>query len=265
MTPRYEALMELVQQRNSVRKLKRDPLPEGVIEKILEAGRWAMSGANGQPWEYLVVTDPAVKKALFKVYQDEVDADFIFWMEQMRVPELRHPAFHLSGTPEQQIRELKARPGWSEAPALIVVLGDGRRQWATVLGGLTFGRHASHFTDGLANTCMLIHLAAAAMGLGTQWVTLHVEDGFKRVLKLPDVMSVYTIIPVGYPDVPRRKGLRRALPDMVHYNQYDHSKYMSNRQILDYISELRRGTMPKYSESYGGKKKTTPDAGNTSE
>jgi nitroreductase len=258
MTPHYQALMELLGQRMSVRKLKPDPLPEGAIEKILEAGRWAMSGANGQPWEYIVVSDPGVKKALFNVYQDEVDSDYIFWMEQMRVPELRHPAFHLTGPPEQQIQELKARPGWAEAPALIVVIGDGRRQWATVMGGHTFGRHASHLTDGLANTCMLIHLAAAALGLGTQWVTVHIEDGFKRVLNVPDVLSVYTLIPVGYPDVPRRKGVRRPLAELIHHNRYERSKYLSNRQIVETIAKLRRGTKPKYSESRGEEGKKDP-------
>jgi hypothetical protein len=68
--------------------------------------------------------------------------------------------------------------------------GSGQRQWATVMGGHTFGRHQSHFTDGLAITCTLIHLAAAAMGLGTQWVTIHIEDGFKRILNIPDEMRI---------------------------------------------------------------------------
>ena len=265
MTLQYDLFIELLSRRVSVRRLKPDPIPEGAIEKILEAGRWAMSGANAQPWEYIVVTDPAIKQRLFKHYQDELNSDYNFWMEQMRVPELRHPAFQLSGDPEEQIRKLKARPGWAEAPVLIAVVGDGRRQWATVMGGHTFGRHQSHFTDGLAITSILIHLAAAAMGLGTQWVTIHIEDGFKRILNVPDVMSIYTIIPVGYPDVSPKKAGRRPLADMIHYDQYDHSKYMSNRQIVEYISELRRKTMPKYSEGFGERGKTTPDTGDKSD
>jgi hypothetical protein len=64
-------------------------------------------------------TDPAVKRALFKVYREEMD-EYNFWMEQMRFPELRHPAFHVRGDPEEQLRKLKARPGWTDAPALIV-------------------------------------------------------------------------------------------------------------------------------------------------
>src|SRR4030042_1181289 len=137
MTPQYEMLIELLHRRMSVRRLKSDPLPEGTVEKILEAGRWAMSGANGQPWEYIVVTDPALKQKLFDHYKEELNIDYNFWMEQIRIPELRHPAFQLAGDTEEQIRQLKSRPGWAKAPVLIVVLGDGRRQWATVMGGPT--------------------------------------------------------------------------------------------------------------------------------
>ena len=84
MTPQYEMLMDLLQRRMSTRELKSDPLSEGAIDKILEAGRWVMSGANAQPWEYIVVTDAAVKQALFKVYREEMD-DYNFCMEQMRL------------------------------------------------------------------------------------------------------------------------------------------------------------------------------------
>jgi len=247
MMPEYDTVIEVIKKRMSVRRLKPDPLPEGAIEKILEAGRWAMSGANGQPWEYIVVTDPDIKKALYAAYQEEL-VDYNFWMELMRLPELRHPAFPRSGDPDEELKKRMESPGWAHAPAAIVVLGDGRRQWATVMGGHTFGRHQSHLTDGLANTCTLIHLAAAALGLGTQWVTIHIEDRFKRILNVPDVMTLHSIIPVGYPDVPPREGVRRSLDEMVHYNQFDPGKYMSNRQIVEYIRSLRSKTMPKYRE-----------------
>ena len=75
-TPQYDTLIELLRRRMSVRRLKPDPLPEGAIEKILEAGRWAMSGANGQPWEYIVVMDPNIKQKLFDHYQKELDCDY---------------------------------------------------------------------------------------------------------------------------------------------------------------------------------------------
>jgi len=245
MTPEYEMLIDVLLRRMSVRKFKPDPLPEGALEKILEAGRWAMSGANGQPWEYIVVTDPGVKQNLFKLYEEQL-IQYNFWMEQMRMPELRHPAFQQTGSCEEQLKKIKARPGWDKAPALIVVLGDGRRQWATVMGGHTFGRHQSHLTDGLANTCTLMHLAAATLGLGSQWVTIQIEDGFKRLLNVPDVMTLHSIIAVGYPDVPRREGVRRPLSEIVHHNRYDVSKHASNQGIVEYIRDLRTKTVPKY-------------------
>jgi len=50
-TPGYDLLYDIIRRRSSVRKLKPDPIPDGYIDKILEAGRWAMSGANSQPWD----------------------------------------------------------------------------------------------------------------------------------------------------------------------------------------------------------------------
>ena len=247
MTPPYDLLLDLIQTRRTVRKFKPDPLPEGAIEKILKAARWAMSGANGQPWEFLVVTDPTLIKKLYETYLEEV-VEYNFWMEQMRFPELRHPFFRSSGSPDEQLKKRKAVPGWASAPALIIVLGDGRRQWSTVMGAHTFGRHSSHLTDGLSNACTLIHLAASALGLGSQWVTIHIEDPFKRLLNIPDIITCFSIIPVGHPAASPAKGSRRPLSDMVHYDQYNLDKLMSNRQVLDYIEGLRYKAKAHYPE-----------------
>src|SRR4051812_41633108 len=165
-TADYRMLLDLVSRRASIRKLKPDPVPDEYIDMILEAGHWAMSGANSQPWEYIVVKDPDTKEALYRAYMD-INDEFIYWMEQQRVLELRHPAFQMTA---DQAYQRRRKAGWSQAPALIVVLGDGRRQWGTVQGAMTFGREQTHLTDGLANTCTLMHLAAASLGLGTQWV-----------------------------------------------------------------------------------------------
>ena len=51
----YDVLLDLVKSRASVRKLKPDPIPDEYVTQILEVGRWAMSGANGQPWERMFV------------------------------------------------------------------------------------------------------------------------------------------------------------------------------------------------------------------
>ena len=245
----YDQLLDLLTKRMSIRRLKPDPIPEGFVEKILEAGRWAMSGANSQPWEFVVVRDEEVKRGLFEAYRD-VNSDFIFWMEQMREFELRHPAYQVEGDPQEQWE--RARNGmsraWSTAPVLVVILGDGRRQWGTVQGAMTFGRHQSHLTDALSNAATLMHLAAAALGLGSQHVTIHIEEPFKRVLGVPDLVMVHHIVPIGYPAIEPRRSVRRSLDDIVHYERYDQAKYMSNAEIIDFLRELRGLTRRGYHE-----------------
>jgi 5,6-dimethylbenzimidazole synthase len=233
-TPEYEQFRELFTRRMSMRDLRPDPVPDTYVDKILEAGRWAMSGANSQPWEFIVVRDPQVKQALVDAYVD-VNNDFIFWMEQMRLAELRHPAFQGQGDPAEQWQRVRSRhAAWGKAPVHIVILGDGRRQWGTVLGAMTFGRHQSHLTDALSNAATLMHLAATSLGLGSQHVTIHVQEPFKRVLGVPDLLMIHHILPIGFSAIDRRPTVRRPLDEVVHRDRYDESKYMSNQQVLSF-------------------------------
>ncbi|MGQ9508817.1 MAG: nitroreductase family protein [Thermodesulfobacteriota bacterium] len=54
--------MNLLQSRRSIRIYKDKPIPKEILLQILEAGRWAPTGANLQPWHFLVITDPATRK-----------------------------------------------------------------------------------------------------------------------------------------------------------------------------------------------------------
>jgi len=240
----FDSFMQVIKARRSCRNFKPDPLPEGAIDKILEAARWAMSGANGQPWEFVVVTRPDLKKKLWEAYRD-MNREFIFWMEQMRVRELRHPNFQRPGTLEEQLAHYDVMPSFDAAPVLICVLGDGRKQWATVMGAHTFGRHQSHLTDALANTCQIIHLAAAALGVRSEWVTIHVEEEFKRILGVPDLLKLHSIIPVGYPNSDSKCG-RVQLDRIVHRETYDMSKYRTSRQIVEDLAKRRQETVKTY-------------------
>jgi 5,6-dimethylbenzimidazole synthase len=246
----YDTLLDLVTRRASVRKLKPDPIPDGCIEKILETARWAMSGANSQPWEFIVVRDPQIKKGLWRAYV-EMNSDFIYWMEQQREFELRHPSYQL--THDEAVQRQRRDQGWSEAPVLIVVLGDGRRQWGTVMGAMTYDRGQTHLTDGLANAETLIHLAAKSLGLSTQHTTIHIADPFKRILGVPDLIRLHDIIPVGYADVEPMAGVRREPEEFTHHDRYEMSKYMTNEQVIEYLYNLRKKTIPKYRQSYAGK------------
>jgi nitroreductase len=71
---------ELIKKRKSVRKYKSDPIPDDVLNRILEAGRIAPSAKNIQPWRFIVIKDPELKKKIGKASRDQTwiaDADVI--------------------------------------------------------------------------------------------------------------------------------------------------------------------------------------------
>jgi len=55
-------VLEAIRARRSIRKYDRRPVPEESIKKILEAGRWAPSANNAQPWNFIVLRDERVRK-----------------------------------------------------------------------------------------------------------------------------------------------------------------------------------------------------------
>jgi len=59
-----EAVMALLKGRRSIRRYKPDPVPEALLQQVLEAGRWAPSASNRQPWDFIVIRDAAVRKAV---------------------------------------------------------------------------------------------------------------------------------------------------------------------------------------------------------
>ncbi|MGQ9719674.1 MAG: nitroreductase family protein [Nitrososphaerales archaeon] len=54
--------LEAIKSRRSIRKYRGDPIPEGLIFEILEAGRWAPSASNSQPWHFILLRDDRVKR-----------------------------------------------------------------------------------------------------------------------------------------------------------------------------------------------------------
>lgn len=57
-------VLEAIRSRRSVRSYRGDPVPEDVLTQVLEAGRWAPSSGNRQPWEFVVVREEKVRLRL---------------------------------------------------------------------------------------------------------------------------------------------------------------------------------------------------------
>ena len=232
-----DQFLELARKRRSIRKFKTDPVPEEYIEKILEAARWAMSGANGQPWEFIVVRDREIMRQLYEAGAESERQ--IALIEMSRTEEMRQPWY-------RDLPNTIPPSRFSDAPVIIVVLGDPRTAQATALNRLTDRRWV--VDENIANATQIIHLAAAACGLGSQWVTVdrYYEDLIRPALKVPPILRIFSLIPVGYPAMEPKKPYRRALAEIVHYDTYDMTKYRSHEAVQEFIRNLREHSKRAY-------------------
>ena len=235
--------LELLHSRRSVRRFKPDAVPQETIEKVLEAARWAMSGANAQPWEFIVVRDAQARAKLAESWFEPHKE--MYAIEQMRVAELRL-------TP---LREFATSAAFKDAPILIVVLGDRRTYQATVLGAsflVTEGAADAIYLKNMANATHNLNLAASAAGLGAMWISITRvwADAIKRILDIPDMLEVHTMVALGYPAYQPKQASRRPLAEMVHYDKYDKSKYRSGEDIQKFLYGLRKNTETPYKQGY---------------
>ncbi|MHA1372280.1 MAG: nitroreductase family protein, partial [Promethearchaeota archaeon] len=60
-------LLNLIKSRRSIRAFKPDPIPDDVLNIILEAGRWSQSANNRQPWRFVVIRKREIIQKLAKL------------------------------------------------------------------------------------------------------------------------------------------------------------------------------------------------------
>ncbi len=170
--------------RRSMRKYTDDPVEPEKIEKVLEAIRWAPSWVNVQPWEVVVVDDPEVKASLREC-----------------VPETN-----------------PGRKGLGQAPVVLAVCGRRNKSGcygdkpATVYGDWVM------FDVGIA--CQNACLAATALGLGSLHLGLLDHRKANAVLGLPEDVTVFELIPLGYPAKEGKAPPRREVSEFAHKNRF---------------------------------------------
>ncbi len=224
----FDEFLRLVRTRRCTRKFKPNPIPDGDVEKICETARWAMSGANAQPWEFIIIKDPQRKKALADAMNDHDEMGRT--MDLTRSEEFRKPRFRTGRVPDKL---------WVDAPVVIAIVGDKRTMMASTMVMRFFEHHT--FDQGMANTTHMIHLAAAALGLGSQWISIDepLNDTMKPILGIPSVITLFALAVIGYPGH-QPFSYRREVHELVHNETYDMSKFRSQADIQEYIKYLRQ-------------------------
>jgi nitroreductase len=230
-------IVEVMRTMRAMRRLKPDPVPDEMLERIVDAATWAPSGGNVQAYSFVVVTDQEQMERLAALWRTVCD----FYLETFAtvVPDSMSEARY------ERLRDALRfqRDHFHETPAVIVACYDlgpykrrlmrrarefaaafghlGPRRTGTLLAGLrTFGdrSEAASIYPGVQN----LLLAARSLGLGATLTTWHLalESEFKRVLGIPRSISTYALIPIGWPRGRFGPVVRRAGADAIHRDRW---------------------------------------------
>lgn len=210
----YDNLLEVAKKRRNNRKFKPDPVPEGYIEKIIDVARFAPSGFHTQPWEFVAVTDKSVREKVVSLLDE-------------KSPPIRNP----------DDNDETASASFRDAPVLIFALCDYR-----AYVGLPMNVERNNpivdviFNSSMASAFLLMHLAAASLGLSSQWYSAAgspaVERQIRDLIGIPEDLKIYDLMVLGYPAVPPVPKEVRQINDMLHYNACGKDDFRPDDQVV---------------------------------
>lgn len=215
-----EDLRSLVEKRRSIRGYdeSRD-VPEHAIKMILDCARWAPSGGNGQPWEFIVIRDKGTRNKIADIYIKQL-------IDKREMDLAVRGSAKMTGD------------GFRRAPVHIVILGDPRVKEAYPIR-TKLEKAESHFITGLANATLLIHLAATSLGLASQYVSdansPYMETMLKVLLGIPEPLRIYHLVPVGYAKGAVAAPPRRGLNEILHHEKYDVAKFRDDESMTGFV------------------------------
>ncbi len=186
--------------RRSVRLYRDKQVPEYLVRRVLEAGRYAPSAGNTQPWRFVVVRDPVLLAEMTQTIRSKLGM-VSKWLDYTK-PGSRAHRFITERLMRVRPNELHPTPlaafsliaegkldVWHGAPTVIFLLVDTR------------GAGAPLIDVGIAGQNMV--LAAHSMGLGSCWVSfaklLEMSPKHKKLLQVKHPYKLVTSIALGFP------------------------------------------------------------------
>ncbi len=202
-------LFEAIQGRKSIRRFKPTPVPDEDIKRILDAGRWAPSASNAQPWSFLIIKDRQVLKKMADAVRDMLDK---------MVP------FAESEKEAQRLAAYKSNyyVFFENAPVVIAVCmepyvttGLLRRMGYSEEEALRLRPHP--WLQGVSAAIQNMLLAIHALGYGSCWMTgpLVAQEAFEKILTIAKEKSIAALLPVGVPDEDPPARPRKPLDELM--------------------------------------------------
>jgi nitroreductase len=190
MADLYETMSTL----RAVRRLRPDPVPAEVMERLLQAACWAPTGGNQQPWKVVVVMNPDTKQALKDIYAPE-------WAKYAK--KFLTNIAGLEGEAYAKWQRVAASGDYlaehlHEAPAIVMFCANPA---AMAITDANLDRVSMVGGGSVYPAVQNLMLACVAEGLGCTLTTLHClrEPEVKAVLGVPDGWATVAMVPIGYP------------------------------------------------------------------
>ena len=197
-------LFEAIHTARSLRHFKPDPVPQELITEVLDAAIRASSGGNTQHWTFIVVRNADKRRQIAAIYRKASDYASAAYSARPK-PD------HLT---DEQFAQFLANSGYlwdhmADAPAILVpCLAKREPPERASLPDVVQARYADHLANvqrisgsSIYPAIQNIILACRGLGLGTVITTNHIlyENEVKAVLGIPDNVSTFALMPIGYP------------------------------------------------------------------
>ena len=204
-------LLKIIQHRRSVRVYKSGKVTDRQLATILEAGRWAPSGANTQPWEIVVTRDRKKMKRIREIYDNE-------WKQRKREDPVNY-----KGLKKDYVGDVSV---------VLLMCADARTK-QVYLTTRQPGDREKLFQASIANAVQQMMLAAASMNLGTVWVSVReeVEPELRELFQIPPELRLLWVVPIGRARSWPPAKPRRQVSAFTHFEVYDRSKLRPDAEI----------------------------------
>ncbi|HAR84539.1 MULTISPECIES: nitroreductase family protein [unclassified Clostridium] len=181
-------LLEVIQNRRSIRKFKPDEVPEEYIHQLIEAGRLAPSGTNLQPARYIVIKSEEARTKL----KDCTPLPFVSAAPAIIACCVDTNSITSTG---ERMKELKEAQAFVDTP-----LNNADENYNKGKQSIDTASLKAYLNLNVAIAIDHITLRATDLGLGSCWVMMFDKEKVKALLNLEDRYDVLALLPIGYPD-----------------------------------------------------------------
>ncbi len=195
-------LLEGIRTARAIRRLRPDPVPPALVRKVCEAGTFAPSGGNRQPWRFVAVTEPARRAFVAERYLRAFRAYLAPALDAAKSPDF----------PDATRRNVRAALHLAEhlheAPVHLFVAGWKRR--------------GEPQTQALFPAIQNVLLACRAVGLGASLTTVHLAYGAEidAFLGLPADCPSCALLPIGWPLGRHGRPPRRSVDECLSWERF---------------------------------------------